>query len=229
MITIEIILAAAGGFIVGVLVTMLIYQSKVRRLRSSQPSAAMQSSAGPAQQQFFSTMQAAHNLTQKTIEVIDSNVTPSDVQRQSRVGLEYHLTDLIEEVKEFKTLNHLMRIVINGYNDPLWEQSELRDYLFEFHKDHPEAIFFIEENSLATYLRIIREAKMAHFSAPLDDQMDLEAMKRELFQDKESLMNYFREQAHLFFSKIIEDDREAVIRLVDESMERIGKALETVF
>jgi hypothetical protein len=221
---VNIIIAAVAGFAAGALLTALIYMDKVRDLKRSRGISVDNSKQKKAK---FSE-RAQDFLHKKPKETVDSNITKNDIERQSRVGLDYHLNDLIDEARERKVLNHLIRVVINDYDEdvqPLWEVPELREYLYEFDKDRPEAVFFIEEKSLSTYIRIVREAKFGHFESPLDDNVDLETLKKELGQDMQETLSNYRVEAHLFFSKIIEDDRDAVIALVDDAMERIESAL----
>lgn len=232
MIDFMVLAAASGGFVAGVILTALVFQAKIKRRKSAASSAPVPAgaAAAPTEAQFFRKMDKAHEMLgrQKAIEVIDSNITRSDVQRHSRVGLEYHLNDLIQELKAERRLNHLIRIVINDYRDPLWEEEELREHLFEFDRDHPEIVYFLEEKSLATYLRILREARIAHYEAPLDSGANLETMKRELLQDPESVINKYYEECAVFFSNLLEDDRDNAMRVCDEVMERISNAARTM-
>lgn len=226
-----VVAAAVGGFIAGAILTALFFQSKIKALKAKSPAAptAPMSADRTMEPQFFRKMGKAHDLVgrQKTIDVVDSNVTRSDVERASRVGLEYHLNDMVQEIKENKRLNHLIRIVINGFPDPMWENEDLREYFHAFDQDHPEAVFFIEEKSLSTYLRILREARIAHYEAPLEGDTDLDTMKKHLLQDKASIMEKYQAESDLFFANLLEgDERDLAIKICDEVMERISNAID---
>jgi hypothetical protein len=175
-------------------------------------------------------MEKTHNaqIQSKQLDIVDSNVTRADVQRHSRVSIEYHLKDFIESIRETQRYTHLIRIVINDYDEsvrPFHQEPELREYFYKIHEEHPEVVFFLEKNSLKTFLEIVREAKLAHYDHPVGESVDLDTLKKELGHDNESMVEQMRQDAHVFFSNIMEGDPQIAVNLTDDFMERFKTAI----
>lgn len=227
----QIILVGIISFAIGVFITSIIFLKKIQKMKISpaEPDQKTQTSKPvPGSKSIPKPPEKKQFLGKKPIDVIDNIITRSDIQRNACIGLEYHLNDLIEELKTTKDLQHLIRIVIMGYEKEkthIWEIPEVQNFFYEIDKKRPELIFFFEDSSLKLYFKLVEGAKLSQASVPINGEYDVSSLKQQLGMDKNAFNQKVEEDVRIFLTNLLPDEFEKSNQLGDDIIERIKKSL----
>lgn len=99
---------------------------------------------------------------QEPFEVFDVHVARVDVEREALIGVMHHIDDLVEELKESGELNHLLRLVILGYDlegERLTANCELCTHFLKIHESRPYLPVFFDKPSMRLYLKFLIKGK----------------------------------------------------------------------
>jgi len=164
MLDTTVILAGAGGFVAGFISCW--FFNVLRHQREE-----IQKRKADDRQRQQMQAQVQRLAPQDPNEVFDCYIARVDVERSAFVSVEYHLNDLIRDVREQKELTHLLRVVATGFSvaEPhLPEEPIFRDYILELHRRLPYLAGFLERSNIIKYLKWILDARRISGMAPAD-------------------------------------------------------------
>ncbi len=193
------------GFLIGILVGLSGRDKKKKK-------GADQKKALPAA--------AAEFLEKEPYEFFDVHVARVDVERGAVIGVEHHVDDLIEELKEEGELRHLLRLVVLGYDEEgekLATIPELCDHFLKIHGDQPYFSVLLDRNSMKIYLKILLRAKKRAGEIPpgADETAAIDQLHQEVVGHVTQLL-----------TSLFAGEQEKLSQLLDQLLGRLEKICE---